>query len=217
MSGGSKSVNTNIGAFPVNFKEISREKIGRGELKFVYTWESSTGPESERLSNLNKCDVGEIVEYDGAGDPFPLPSPPFANKTVDNPTIRNVLGGFGSAQDFQKIPGGEFADTLKEGSLKATQRFRYRCSDVNNGNWNPLLGPFTIRRSVVQNSDVSFKYTVTKDGISNFAGSRGDPFSRISQRLRPRHCDHHRLHRLSMSALRQGQQHFESSHGKRPR
>ncbi len=72
-------------AVPTNFRQTSGRDIGNGVLYFTYDWDSSTG----QGSDLSACTVDEKVIFPD-GDPFHIPSPPFAPEQYPNPTVYPV-------------------------------------------------------------------------------------------------------------------------------
>src|SRR5262249_55590425 len=60
---------------PINFQHVGPGvDIGSGTLEFNYVWQSSDGT----LADLGNCQVGEIVNYPGAANPYVYASPPYA-------------------------------------------------------------------------------------------------------------------------------------------
>jgi hypothetical protein len=147
-------------AVPVNFRQIGAYDAGNGVLHFDYNWESSTG----NLADLSKCLFGENVEYDPTDVPFP--SPPFPEGlSPGNPTDLNVPASDGSAQDNHSTPGA-FANPYQARTLTATQIYRYSCPCHNSGQWETMMGPHRIIRSVSRNANGTWKFTISKTGAS---------------------------------------------------
>lgn len=146
-------------AVPTNFRQTAASDAGNGTLHFEYAWDSSTG----NLADLSQCTVGEKVDYDPADIPFP--SPPFRALSPPNPTILNVPGADGMAQDNHSTPG-PFVRPYRAASITATQIYRYNCPCKSGGAWQTLAGPINIVRSVSQNTDGTWKFTITKSGSS---------------------------------------------------
>jgi hypothetical protein len=156
------SADTNVCAVPTNFHAYSCGDNGNGDLHFVYTWESTSGS----LSDLTMCTVGEIVTYPGTQNPWPAPSPPFPPNTYANPTINDEAATSGTFTDDHLLRDTTFVKPYSASSYNATQYYRYKCTCSNNGNYVNLQGPLSIARSVSQNSNGSWKFTVTKSGCS---------------------------------------------------
>jgi hypothetical protein len=145
-------------AVPVNFRQVgSGVDIGGGTLRFQYTWDSSTGNKAQ----LSSCVVGEFVDYPGTVDPYLPPSPPFPTTGFDEPTEAYVPGTDPSFLDFHST-NGAFVKPYVASSFTAVQNYRYICSCANNGSPVNVMGPLSIVRSVSQNTDGSWKFTVTK-------------------------------------------------------
>ena len=150
-------------AIPTNFRQTSVSDQGGGTLHFEYAWDSSTG----RLADLSHCGVGENVSYNAADLPFP--SPPFpSGLNPPNPTNTPVYGG-----DLGTFPNGDthstpgtFVTPYSARTVTATQIYRYHCPCHNSDAWTTLMGPHNIVRSVSQNANGSWKFTVTKSGSS---------------------------------------------------
>ena len=110
------------------------------------------------------CTVGERVDYRAADIPFP--SPPFpAGLRPNNPTILNVAGVNGAAQDNHSTPGA-FVKPYAAASVTATQIYRYTCTCANSGNPVTIMGPINIVRAVIMNANGSFRFEITKSGSS---------------------------------------------------
>jgi hypothetical protein len=85
------TVDTTNGAVPTNFTQVNVTQLSNGVLQFTYEWDSSTG----NASDLQKCSVGEIVNY-----PVQTPnpglylwtSPPYSNQGFDfsNPFTSSI-------------------------------------------------------------------------------------------------------------------------------
>jgi hypothetical protein len=148
--------NDNVVAVPVNFHQLSTSDQGNGDLHFTYSWDSSSG----NLADLSACTVGEIVTYPG-GNPYMWPSPPFPATSSNNPTIAEGAATAGMGVD-DNVVSGSFVKPYGASSFTATEYFRYKCTNVNNGNYVNLMGPLSIARSVQQNSNGTWKFIVTK-------------------------------------------------------
>jgi hypothetical protein len=101
--------------------------------------------------------MGEKVEYPFV--PFPAPLP---NISPSNPDVNNFSATAGSGTDNHSTPGA-FRTPYSAVTFTATQVYRYSCPCVNSGNWVTIAGPFSIMRSVSQNPDGSWKFTITKN------------------------------------------------------
>lgn len=147
-------------AIPTNFRQTAASDAGNGTLHFEYAWNSSTG----NLADLANCEGGERVDYQAAD--IPWPSPPFrANISPPNPTILNVPGRDGAAQDNHSTPG-PFVQPYRAASFTASQIYRFHCPCHQNDAWVTLMGPLNITRAVSQNPNGSWKFTITKSGSS---------------------------------------------------
>lgn len=146
-------------AVPNNFHQVGAGTDSGGVLHFDYQWGSSTG----NLADLSQCTVGEIVSYPGSSSPYVWAHPPFTRSST-NPTVIDVSATSGSGQDDHLGP--PFATPFSAASFTATQYYRYKCPCANGGNYVNLMGPISIVRSVTQNANGSWKYTVTKSGSS---------------------------------------------------
>jgi hypothetical protein len=145
-------------AVPVNFRQTgSGVDIGGGILRFEYDWDSNTG----NAGDLTSCVVGEFVDYPGSVDPYLPASPPFPTTGFQEPTIVNVPGTDGGFFDFHST-NGAFVQPYAASSFTAVQNYRYTCSCINGGFPVNVMGPLNIVRSVSQNTNGSWKFTVTK-------------------------------------------------------
>lgn len=159
------NVTAPVCAVPVNFRQTLVLALGTGigvHLEWEYRWDSSTG----NLNHLAACEVGEFVDYPGVGPRYFYPSPPFptnpANGLLD-PTEINVAGSDGIIGDINWVPGiGNFRTPYSSSSVTSTQNWRYRCPCANGGAWVNVFGPLSINRSVSQNANGTWKYTITK-------------------------------------------------------
>lgn len=59
-----------------------------------------------------------------------------------------------------------FVKPYTAATVTAPQIYRYSCSCKDNGAFVTLLGPHNIVRSVSQNANGSWKFTITKTGSS---------------------------------------------------
>jgi hypothetical protein len=150
---------TAICATPTNFTKLTGQDYGGGVLWFVYAWDSSSGD----VDDL-KCQVGEKVDYNPADLPFP--SPPFpAGNNPSNPFTKNVDGFAEGFQDFHGVDG-TWAPPYIARSVTASQIYRYSCPCYSGGTWITLLGPHDITKSVIDNGDGTWRYEVSKTGVT---------------------------------------------------
>jgi YD repeat-containing protein len=143
-------------AVPVNFRQTGVTPLADGSLRFDYDWDSSNGSKAQ----LSACQMGESVTYPGPS-PFPRPSPPFPPGNHANPT-EFEFSAEEAAFDVHFVPPGDFVKPYSSSSYTATQIYRYRCPCQNNNNWVTVMGPLQIVRSVSQNANGTWKYTITK-------------------------------------------------------
>lgn len=151
----SKSMQVTIAA-PTNFHLVEWWDIGNGEICIYYQWESTSG----NLAHLSGCDVGEIVIYYPAGNPYIPPNPPFDNWRIDNPTVRwPSMATDGGVWDTHKRGGG-FSKPYCNRNFIGYQRERYRtCLGTISDFW----GPVSITREVYQ-LVTDWYYSTTKEG-----------------------------------------------------
>jgi hypothetical protein len=151
-------------AIPTNFRQVgSGTDVGGGTLRFQYAWDSS----SNNLTHLSQCEVGEIVDYPGPGPRFTWPSPPFGQHDgSSDPTVNNVPGNDGGLIDNHRLDSPTWVKPYQASSFTATQHYRFRCPCHNNNNYVNLMGPLSIVRSVTQNTNGTWRFTVTKSGAS---------------------------------------------------
>jgi hypothetical protein len=143
-------------AHPVNFHQTSVTPQSDGTLHFQYAWGSSTG----NLADLSNCSVGEYVTYPGNGSTYIYPAPMVHQSP--NPTTSDEPATTGGFPD-DHYPPESFSHPLKAANFTATQKYRYRCGG---GSYFNLTGYLSIKRTVSQNANGSWKYTVTKSGSS---------------------------------------------------
>jgi hypothetical protein len=145
---------------PTNFQETGSSD-SNGILYFTLTWGSSSG----NLQDLAGCTVNENVSYPG-GNPYYFNSPPYqAGSNWPNPTIQPVPP-VNAQNDIAYDTHGHpaFQGPYRADYFTATQYYQYSCT-CNNSSNVPLAGPISITRSVTQNSNGTWKYTVTKAGV----------------------------------------------------
>lgn len=149
------------GAIPVNFRQIDVYDAGNGDLHFDYKWDSSSG----NLADLEYCIVGEYVTNQDPRDPWPWPSPPFPPNTSGNPTTVNIIATQGGSPDDHRLyPYSTFAKPYSFSTFTATQYYRFACTYYDSENYHNMQGPNSIVRTVSQNPNSSWKFTVTKSG-----------------------------------------------------
>jgi hypothetical protein len=147
-------------AVPTNFRETLRIVQPGAGLAFSYAWSSSTG----YMSDLEYCAIGEVLDY----SPNPWPSPPFKSNLPGFPNGQPhyfTNGGRGEFTDAHGY-GGAFVQPFTAASVNATQSYYYACNCANNGNRVTMMGPHNISRVVTQNPNGTWKYTITKLGLS---------------------------------------------------
>jgi hypothetical protein len=139
---------------PVSFQMSTGTDAGGGTLHFDLSWGSSTGNKAD----LSSCGMGELVTYNPNDVPFPAP---FPDVSPANPTPTPFNPTTGEATDDHYTPG-TFRKPYFAKSMTATQVYRYWCPCVNGGAWTTIMGPLYITRSVSQNPDGTWKFTITK-------------------------------------------------------
>jgi hypothetical protein len=150
----------NVVPIVTNFHQTIGRDQGNGVLGFEYHWNSSSG----NLADLSQCSVREVVTYPGSGD-YAWSSPPYATHSETNPTILATAATGGVGNDVHS-PGSGFTSTYVSNSFTATQKYQFSCTNYNSGTWNDLVTGISIVRTVSQNADSSWKYTITKSGVS---------------------------------------------------
>ncbi len=142
---------------PVNFRQTSTSDAGNGALVFDYAWSSSSG----NLDDLQVCFIGEIVTYPGITNSYSRP-PPFPPGNHANPTEIQFTAETGEAGDIHAFLVNDFRTPYSAASYTATQYYRYKCPCTNGGNWVNTFGPLHLVRSVDQNPNGSWRYTISK-------------------------------------------------------
>jgi hypothetical protein len=146
-------------AVPMNFQQTSVDKP-TGALQFHYAWDSSTG----LPSHLSECAIEEVINF----TPNPWPSPPFPANLPGGPNPRIQImanGSAGSFPDLHSAPG-PFVTPYTAATVNGAQSYTYRCPCANGGN-RVTMASYTIVRTVSQNPNGSWKYTITKNSQSN--------------------------------------------------
>lgn len=130
-------------AYPTNFQQTSATDIGGGVLQFTYQWESNT----QRLSDLSACSIGEEITIDGTNNPWPTPFPYFYYATL--PTVQMGIATSGTATDNHytanesSISLGDWRRPFSAKSFVTTQTYVYQCPCRGNQRHN-LLGSTTL-------------------------------------------------------------------------
>lgn len=143
-----------------NFHQVGSCTSSGGVLGFVYAWSSTSGNNQD----IAPCTLGEIVSYPGTADPYIFPSPPY-NQSIPNPFIKGGSPAGGGMTDTHRLPGFQ-KPYAAASAITAVQYYRYKCP-CSGGTYTNLMGPNNIVRTVTQNSNGSFKYTITKSGCSS--------------------------------------------------
>jgi len=188
--GGARALNQRAPApaHPVNFRLLDSEDVGSPIIAFLaetYGWDSSTG----KPVDLQSCKVREHVTYPSDADKnqpcfsnptktcfFP-PSPPWPQKSVHseypNPTepsgsalstIPNSKPPQLGLSDQQNIGTDiNFVKPYSNSTFSATQIFEYSCGKIDK--WIKFGGPFTITRTLQQNSQSQWVITISKTGV----------------------------------------------------
>jgi hypothetical protein len=147
------------GAVPTNFRQVDVYDAGNGDLHFDYKWDSSSG----NLADLQHCFVGEYVTYQDTRNPWPFPSPPFPNDAYQNPGTSGVFGNYGGFPDDHMLtPSSTFVKPYFFKTFTATQYYRFACTYYDSGYFHNITGPNYIIRTVSQNPNSSWEFTVTK-------------------------------------------------------
>jgi hypothetical protein len=154
---------------PINWTHSGGTDVGECSIEIPISWESSTG----NLADLTDCTVREVVRYD------PIPNPPFI-WNPPNPTILEVPGVDGAAQDTHSYPPGlrnGISNPRVAGTATAHQVYQFRCTGPGcSGNWEDFPNQrYTITREVfAQYVRLNpWRYRITKTGVGNtFSYSR---------------------------------------------
>lgn len=147
-------------AYPVNFRQVAVTDDHVCGLVFEYRWDSSTG--AGRLNDLSKCAVGQYVSYPGPQPgTFNWPNPPYSGSNP-NPLVTSVAGTDGYLADHNS--SGPFVTPYRNAQFEATQYYQYRCACASGGQPIALMGPLAIDRGVTQNSNGSYKCSISKAG-----------------------------------------------------
>jgi hypothetical protein len=151
---------------PTNFKISFAQDVGKGDLRFTETWQSSSG----KLADLSACSVGETVTYNASkANPYPWPAP-FPAIAPPNPTTGSASATLGVGTDDHDLEGNTtFVQPFKNATLLATQNYWYSCSNYQSGAHQNLLGPLTITRQVEPDDSSKWMFTVSVTGVTTTA------------------------------------------------
>ena len=150
-------------AHPVNFLQNgSGWTDSGGGIHFNYALQSSTGV----TSDLSACDIYDRL----TANPDPFASPPFPSGFPSGSNPQDVLLDStpedGGASDGQ-YPPPSWVTPYAAATGTREQHYLFTCPCYSGGSLIVIDGPYTITRSVSQNGDGSWKYTVSKSGVSN--------------------------------------------------
>ena len=121
--------------------------------------------------------MGEVVTYPGSGSTYLWTSPPYSdsdpNYNYSNPFTSSVPAtnflippyNHTGVADQHSHPA--FLGPYKADSFTATQYYRFQCTNYKANAWINMVGPISIQRTVSQNSNGTWQYTITKSGSSN--------------------------------------------------
>jgi hypothetical protein len=143
---------------PVNLVLQSFSKPGNGTLVFNYGWSSSTG----NLQDLQHCLVYERLDYQGP-NPFTWPST-FCSSQNPNPEYLPSAGINAANGGLMDTQATCFAKPYSATSLPITQTLQYICGTMNG--YNNLSGQISLSRTVTQNSNGTFAFTMSAQGQS---------------------------------------------------
>jgi hypothetical protein len=146
------------GPHPVNFTVKSWVDVGEGDLHIVWTWASSTGTQSD----LSGCTINETVTYPG-NSPYVWQAP-FPSITINpNPTTGSVPGTDTTLVDDHDLgspPNTNFQKPYSTASFNAVQTITYSCTHGTSTTKGTLFGPANVKRSINQNPNLSWAFTV---------------------------------------------------------
>jgi hypothetical protein len=168
-----------------------------GAMTFGYDWESTSGNKNDLFNGINRCYVGEIVNYPGGENPWPWPYP-FPDVASPNPTRRfidgNLSGGdtqWPGSPQIQSFRGPPWYDLPK--SFLASQSYKWACTCTGGVGNNFQLTTFPgfdsnlIQRSVFELGGAHY-YSVSKysyyldlqlDGPSSLRAQRPQASRRV--------------------------------------
>jgi hypothetical protein len=143
---------------PVNFRERNRSSASGDHLHFGYDWDSSSGD----LADLSSCKLGEEVSY----FPNPAPSPPFDPYLFvgTNPIVKVFDNGSKGFFDDEHLHAN-FVQPYREATVIARQMYWYKCPCAGDV-FTIVAGPHDIVRTVSASPDGSWKYTISKQGLT---------------------------------------------------
>jgi hypothetical protein len=153
--GGTLSVQQPSAAVPVNFRQVGQSTTG-GVFTTYYDWDSSSG----KLTDLQDCNVGEYVSYEGRLGTFPWPAP-WLQDTA-NPTVNWWSGTFGRLPngDIQRV--GKLSTDYVPSSVVAHETFRLWCKEtgiVDFASWESIE---ILRKISDSTGRGCWGYTLTK-------------------------------------------------------
>ncbi len=157
-----------MGAFPATptgfVQSGNAQQQSNGVLGFVYTWGSTTNS----LQDLANCQVRELVTYPD-GNPYYWKSPPYATGTYTiNPNTGDTPGPATAGRATDSNGHVPFRSPYAPGDdITLHQVFQFECSNYRGGAWNNMTLDIPIRMTVDQDTNGTWKYTITKSGASN--------------------------------------------------
>ncbi len=154
---------TIVCAVPTNFQLADSICFQDGELDFLYSFQSSTGTQSD----IAACYVGELVTYNGAPQSPPFPQNSGYTSGV-NPDLRVIVGQTNTLQDRQKAPSGSFLPPYSNAVFVGGQIYRYNCPCQGQPGVYTSFPGYTsvpITRQVTNASGV-WQYVVSKQGYT---------------------------------------------------
>jgi len=153
-------------ARPINFTQTNGWDSGGGLIQFNYSFQSSTG----RLTDLSQCQLLEELDY----NPSPHASPPFpvgfgspSHQEPVPPIDTDLTDGSATDAHWPPTVVGPWVTPYAAASGTVDQRYLFTCPCYSGGSRTPVGGPYTITRSVSQNADATWRYTVSKNGVTS--------------------------------------------------
>jgi hypothetical protein len=143
-------------AHPTNMRVLPPVTSGQGVLNFKFVWDSTSGATyGQDLSELQNIEIREYVTYSGDGTygtagSFLPADPPWAyDAPVENPQTGATQRGDSPPLLDQHVWLSGFHEPLRNSTFYGTQYYRFNCTDcMPDGDWEILMGPITITRSV---------------------------------------------------------------------